>query len=91
MEANDQNQAQLRELLTCILHPDNNTRKNAEKTLESLKAQKGFPILVLTLVTNLCSSHSPEDISIRQSAAVVSYLIFVSLALVLILTDEFFI
>lgn len=70
MEVNDQTLSVLQDLLKQAMSPDNTTRKNAEAILKSTEAQQGFPLLVLTLISRLIASSSPQDIAIRQSASV---------------------
>ncbi|RYH11031.1 hypothetical protein EON65_39085 [archaeon] len=72
MEVNDQTLGVLRDLLINALSHDNNTRKNAENYIKTQEMQTGFPVLVLTLIQRLIHvpNPSPQDMAIRQSAAV---------------------
>lgn len=70
MEVNEQTLGVLKGLLTNVLSHDNAVRRNAESYLEQHEAQPGFPLLILTLITQLMAPITPQDIAIRQSASV---------------------
>lgn len=70
MEVNDQNLSVLRDLFAKVLSPDNDTRRQAEDFIKSHQIQPGFPLLLLTLISKLVTSGIPQDVAIRQSAAV---------------------
>eukprot|EP01039_Chlorochromonas_danica_P003040 gene3040-3317_t len=71
MEVNDQTLGVLRDLLMSALSNDGPTRKNAENYIHSQEVQRGFPVLVLTLIQRLVvNNNNPQDLFIRQSAAV---------------------
>lgn len=70
MEVNDQNLTAVTQVLTQILGADNTVRKAAEAHLKSIETQKGFLILLLTLITRLTAVTTPQEAAIRQSAAV---------------------
>ena len=62
--------AMLRGILRSTMSNDNATLKNAEKTLQGLEGQPGFAIELLKLIAVVSQLNTPEDKSIRQSAAV---------------------
>lgn len=71
MEVNDHTLGVLRDLLLNTLSPDNATRRAAENYIKSQEAQRGFPVLILTLIQRLIiPTPSPQDLAIRQSASV---------------------
>ncbi len=71
MEINDQSLAVLRDLLEKTLSRDNAIRKNAESVIQSTKTQAGFPLLILSLITQLnVAATAPLDAAIRQSASI---------------------
>lgn len=71
MEVNEQTLSTLRELLVGIMSPDNKTRTQAEAYLNDSQRTTGFSNLLFHLITGLCTATAPQEISIRQSAAVV--------------------
>lgn len=70
MEVTDQNLTVLRDLLTNSLSHDNATRRQAESILTSQEAQRGFSLLILSLINRLNTPTAPSDAGIRQGAAV---------------------
>jgi exportin-2 (importin alpha re-exporter) len=70
MEINDQNLALLSNLFVQILSPNNIDRKNAETYIKNIQTQQGFLLLLLSLINRLVNSSVPQEVSVRQSAAV---------------------
>ena len=70
MEASPANLEMLRGLLLQTLGSDNAARQVAEQTLNQVESQPGFMLVVLQLIHMLIVPSSPQDMPVRQAAAV---------------------
>ena len=68
MDATPENLNALSNYLRQTMSPDAGTRKPAEQFLQQVEVQKGFPILLLTLLDS--SDNDPNVLTMKQAAAI---------------------
>jgi len=71
MEVNEQNLAQLRDVIERFLSPNSAAIKEAEAYMKTIETQQGFTLVLLSLIQSLSSSVAPADVAVRQTAAVI--------------------
>lgn len=68
MDANPENLNALSNYLRQTMSPDASARKPAEQFLQQVEVQKGFPILLLTLLDS--NDNDPNVMTMKQAAAI---------------------